>query len=38
VVETIYEKQLNSLFNDEWKEPFRLWFIEKFDKPVKYIE
>jgi hypothetical protein len=38
VVETTYEKQLNSLFNDEWKEPFRLWFIEKFGNPVKYIE
>ena len=38
VVETIYEKQLNSLFNDEWKEPFRLWFIEKFNNPVKYVD
>jgi hypothetical protein len=38
VVETIYEKQLNSLFNDEWKEPFKLWFIEKFNNPVKYVD
>lgn len=38
MVETYYQKQLDSLFNDRWHEPFKRWFVEKFNQPVKSIE
>lgn len=37
-IETYYQKQLNSLFNDRWEDPFKRWFTEKFNLPVKSID
>ena len=37
-VEVQYEKQLNAYFGDLWKEPFKKWFKEHFDLPVKTID
>jgi hypothetical protein len=37
-VEVQYEKQLNSYFGDLWKEPFKKWFKEHFELPVKTID
>lgn len=33
-----YSKVLNGYFGETWEEPFRKWFIEKFDLPVKTVE
>jgi hypothetical protein len=38
VVEVEYERQLNLLFNNKWKEPFKDWFTSSFNLPVKYVE
>jgi len=37
-VEVQYEKQLNAYFGDLWKEPFKKWFKEHFELPVKIID
>lgn len=37
-VEIKYEKQLNGYFGDLWKEPFKKWFKEHFELPVKTID
>jgi hypothetical protein len=37
-VEVRYEKQLNAYFGDLWKEPFKKWFKEHFELPVKTID
>jgi hypothetical protein len=37
-VEVQYEKQLNAYFGDLWKEPFKKWFKEHFELPVKTID
>lgn len=37
-VEVQYEKQLNAYFGDFWKEPFKKWFKEHFELPVKTID
>ena len=37
-VDVQYEKQLNASFGDLWKEPFKKWFKEHFELPVKTIE
>ena len=37
VVEGPYDRMLNSYFSDNWEEPFRKWFIEKFNLPVKTV-
>ena len=36
-IENSYERTLNSYFGNSWEEPFRKWFIEKFDLPVKTV-
>lgn len=33
-----YENTLNSYFGNTWKEPFRKWFIENFELPVKTVD
>ena len=38
VIEVEYERQLNLLFNNKWKEPFKDWFTSSFNLPVKYVE
>lgn len=37
-LELDYERQLNLLFNDKWKEPFKKWFNENFDEVTKYVD
>jgi len=37
-VEVKYENQLNAYFGDLWKEPFKKWFKEHFELPVKTID
>jgi hypothetical protein len=37
-LELEYERQLNSLFNDRWKEVFKKWFNKNFDVVAKYVE
>lgn len=37
-VELYYENLLNSYFGDLWREPFRKWFIENFELPVKTVD
>ena len=37
-VEVRYEKQLNAYFGDLWHEPFKKWFKEHFELPVKTID
>lgn len=36
-VEVQYEKQLDGYFGDLWKEPFKKWFKEHFELPVKTV-
>ena len=33
-----YDRQLNGYFGDTWKEPFKKWFIKRYDLPVKTID
>jgi len=37
-VEYKYETILNGYFGDMWKEPFRKWFIQNFEEPVKTVD
>lgn len=37
-LELPYEKTLNGYFGEMWKEPFKLWFEEKFELPVKTVD
>lgn len=37
-VEYIFENQLNGYFGEMWQEPFKKWFTENFDLPVKSVE
>jgi hypothetical protein len=37
-LEVRYKRSLNSLFDNLWKEPFKKWFTENFDLPVKTID
>jgi hypothetical protein len=36
-LEVRYRRILNSLFDNLWKEPFKKWFTENFDLPIKTI-
>jgi hypothetical protein len=38
VVEHPYDDTLIAYFNDQWEEPFKKWFTENFDLPVKTVE
>ena len=38
VVEHPYDDRLIALFNDKWEEPFKKWFTENFDLPIKTVE
>jgi hypothetical protein len=38
VVEHPYDDTLLSYFNDKWEEPFKKWFTENFNLPVKTVE
>lgn len=38
VIESYYEKRLNGFFGDAWIEPFKAWFKDHFDLPVKTVE
>jgi hypothetical protein len=37
-VEYEYEKILNGYFNEMWYEPFKKWFTENFELPVKTLD
>lgn len=37
VVESPFDEQLNNYFGDLWHEPFKKWFTEKLNLPVKSI-
>ena len=37
-VEVQYKKQLDGYFGDLWHEPFKKWFKEHFELPVKMID
>lgn len=37
-LEVEYQKILDGYFGEMWHEPFKKWFIEKFDQPVKSID
>jgi hypothetical protein len=37
-VEHEYEKILNGYFNEMWYEPFKKWFTENFELPVKTLD
>jgi hypothetical protein len=37
-VEVKYKKQLDGYFGDMWHEPFKKWFKEHFELPVKMID
>ena len=37
-VEYSYTNTLNGYFGDKWEEPFKKWFTEKFDLPIKTVE
>ena len=37
-VEIEYKKQLDGYFGDMWHEPFKKWFKEHFELPVKMID
>ena len=36
-IDRYYTNTLNSLFGNKWKEPFKIWFKERFDEEVKRI-
>ena len=38
VVEHPYDDRLIGLFNNKWEEPFKKWFTENFNLPVKTVE
>ena len=38
VVEHPYDDRLIAYFGDKWEEPFKKWFTENFDLPVKTVE
>jgi len=38
VIEHPYDDRLIAYFNDKWEEPFKKWFTENFDLPVKTVE
>lgn len=37
-LEVTYKKQLNGYFGDLWHEPFKKWFEEHFELPVKLVD
>lgn len=37
-VESPFDLKLNGYFGDKWEEPFKKWFIEKFNLPCKTVE
>ena len=37
-LEEQYSNKLNGYFGDKWIEPFKKWFSENFDLPVKTVE
>lgn len=37
VIESPYDEQLNNYFGDLWEEPFKKWFKENFQLPVKTV-
>jgi hypothetical protein len=38
VVEHPYDDRLLAYFSDKWEEPFKKWFTENFNLPVKTVE
>ena len=38
VIEHPYDNTLVGYFGDKWEEPFKKWFTENFDLPVKTVE
>jgi hypothetical protein len=38
VIEHPYDDKLIAYFGDKWEEPFKKWFTENFDLPVKTVE
>jgi hypothetical protein len=38
IIEHPYDDRLTSYFNDKWEEPFKKWFTENFDLPIKTVE
>jgi hypothetical protein len=38
VIEHPYDNKLTAIFNDRWEEPFKKWFTENFDLPIKSVE
>jgi hypothetical protein len=38
VIDHPYDKTLLAYFGDKWEEPFKKWFTENFDLPVKTVE
>jgi len=38
VIEHPYDDRLIAYFGDKWEEPFKKWFTENFDLPVKTVE
>jgi hypothetical protein len=38
VIEHPYDDTLGGYFGDKWEEPFKKWFTENFDLPVKTVE
>lgn len=38
ILEPEYSTQLTSYFGELWKEPFKKWFYENFDLPVKTVD
>jgi hypothetical protein len=38
VVDHPYDDTLRAYFNDTWEEPFKKWFTENFNLPVKTVE
>jgi hypothetical protein len=38
VIEHPYDDRLIAYFGDKWEEPFKKWFTENFDLPIKTVE
>ena len=38
VIDHPYDDTLTGYFGDKWEEPFKKWFTENFDLPVKTVE
>ena len=38
VIDHPYDDTLSGYFGDKWEEPFKKWFTENFDLPIKTVE